>query len=127
MPLITEVDHERREVRTIGVGPVTYADVKAHVFQEHRERGISYPELMDLSGSGIKFDPAETRKIVELLRDLSREEPMGRTAVIVSSDSVLGIANSMATLLEGICEVRVFRGEEEARNWLHLQQTSSQP
>jgi hypothetical protein len=119
LPLITEVDHERHEVRTIGVGPVTYADLETHISQERRECGTSYPELVDMTGAGIQFDSVETRKIVEMLRELSRQEPIGRTAVIVSSDSALGIAQMMAARLEDICEVKAFLSEEEARNWLH--------
>jgi hypothetical protein len=118
MPIISNIDHERREIHAIAVGPVSYADVKDHIAQERRGHGLPYREFIDARGSGPNISPAEVRRIVELLRDLSRESQLGRTAVLVSSDYAFGVARMFEMLLEDVFELRAFRDEQEARAWL---------
>ncbi|MBZ5696273.1 MAG: hypothetical protein LAN36_13040 [Acidobacteriia bacterium] len=118
MPIITKVDHERREVQAIAVGPVSYADVEEHIVQQRRLDSVSYREFLDGRGAGLSLSPAEVRRIVELLREMSREAPLGRTAVLVPSDYAFGMVRMLEMLLEEVFELRPFRDEQEARAWL---------
>lgn len=118
MPIIANVDHERREVRAVGVGPISYEDVKNHVMQERHFGGLAYPELFDARGAGILWTSLEIREIVALLRRLGQESKLAPTAVLVSSDVAFGIMSMLAALLEDVCEVKPFWNEDEAQGWL---------
>lgn len=118
MPIISKIDHERREVQAIAVGPVTYADVEDHIVQQRRLGSVSYREFLDARGAGPILSPAEARRIVQLLRDMSQEAPLGRTAVLVSSDYAFGMVRMLEMLLDDVFELRPFRDEEEANAWL---------
>lgn len=118
MPIISNIDHERREVHAIAVGPVTYADVEEHILQQQRLGSVPYREFLDGRGAGLSLSPAEIRRIVELLRTLSKEGPLGRTAVLVPSDYAFGMVRMLEMLLEDVFELRPFRDEHEARAWL---------
>ena len=63
--------------------------------------------------------PADVRRIVELLRSLSRESKLGRTAILVSTDYAYGLMRMLEMLVEDVCQIRVFREEQEARAWLN--------
>jgi hypothetical protein len=118
MPLIVGVDHDRREVSVIALGPVSLDDVREHLLHEKRESGLGYPELVDARGAGIPSTLAELQQIAEILRDLSREGPLGRTAFMVSSDADLDAMRALEAMVSDCCEMKAFRGEEEARTWL---------
>jgi hypothetical protein len=118
VPIIVSVDHDRREVRAVAVGPISYEDVKNHVMQERYFGGLAYPELFDARGAGISWTPREIREIVALLRRLGQESRLGPTAVLVSSDVAFGIMRMIEALLEDLCEVKPFWNEGEAKEWL---------
>jgi len=118
MPIISSVDHKRREVTAIAVGPVTYADVAAHFSHERHRHGLSYPAFIDVRAAGIAFTPEEGRRIGELIRKLSEESPLGRTAILVSSDEGYEIVCKLEQMVGDVCELKAFRDEEEAHAWL---------
>ena len=118
MPIVFTVDHQRREVHSIAIGPVTFESVRSHLMQERQWQGLSYPELIDARGAGIEFTPPEVREVVDLLRRLGTESRLGPTAVLVSSDAAFGIISMLEMLVEDVCEIKPFRDESEARAWL---------
>jgi hypothetical protein len=118
MPLITGVDHNHRVVSVVAIGPVTVADVRDHVLHVKREHGIGYPELLDARGAAFPSTAEDFHQIVEMVRALRQDGPPGCTAIIVSSDADLDSLRALEEQLEGLCEVRAFRDEQEARAWL---------
>jgi hypothetical protein len=118
MPIISTVDHACKEVHAIVVGPVSYADIEAHLMQERRWQGLPYPELIDARGAGLLLTPADVRRIVALLRKLGKGSHLGRTAVVVSSDYALGFIRTVEMMVEDVCEVKPFLDERQAREWL---------
>lgn len=118
MPIILDVDHNRREVHSVALGPVSYADVENHLLTERHFGGLAYKELIDARGAGIVFTPAQARKIVELLRSLGRSSGLGPTAVLVDNDLAFGAMLIVEALTEDVAEVKPFRDETEARKWL---------
>jgi hypothetical protein len=118
MPIITDVDHERSQVRAVAVGLVTYDDVRAHLSLERHFRGLPYPEFIDARGTTISLTPDEVRRIAELLRELRRDSTLGPTAVLVSDDVAFGLIRMLEALVEDVCEVKPFRDEQDARAWL---------
>jgi len=118
MPIIATVDHARREVHAIAVGPVSYDDIERHLLQERRWESLPYREFIDARGAGPTFTPADVRRIVGVLRSLSGESPLGRTAIVVSSDYAFGLLRMLEMLVEDVCHVKPFLDEREARIWL---------
>ena len=112
------VDHERKEVDAVAIGPVTYADVENHLLTERYFGGLPYKEFIDARCVGILFTPAEGRQIVALLRRLGQGSKLGPTAVLVGTDVAFGLMRMLEILVEGFAKVKTFRDEQEAREWL---------
>ena len=118
MPIISRVDHKRREVEAMAVGPVSFADVAAHFSHERHRHGLSYPAFLDVRAAGIAFSPDEARQIGELIRNLARETKLGRTAILVSSDEGFAAVCKLEEMVGDVCELKAFRDEQDARAWL---------
>jgi hypothetical protein len=118
MPIILNVDHERKEVNCVAIGPISLADVVNHLSTERHFKGLAYKEFIDARGAGISWTPEEIRQIVELLRRLGQESKLGPTALLVFTDVAFGVIRTLEALVEDVCEVKPFREEQEARAWL---------
>ena len=125
MPILTSVDREKREIRCVAVGPVTYDDVQSHLLREKHWGALPYRELIDGRGAGPQFTAEDVRRIVDLLRTLSRESKLGRTAIVVSTDYAFGLMHMLELMVDDVCQIRVFREEGEARAWLHAMPTAN--
>jgi hypothetical protein len=121
MPVIVTVDHERREVTAVCVGPVTLADTMIHLEREVREKGVSYRKLFDTRGSGFDISEQEAQQIADALRARSKEVKIGPAAMVVSSDKVFDLTLRVSELAADVCRIRPFRDEAEARAWLAAQ------
>lgn len=118
MPIFVDVDHGRKQVNSLAVGPVSYEDVKNHLLMERYFNGLRYRELIDARGAGISLSPPELRHVVELLRDLGQSSKLGPTAVLVDNDVAFGAMRMLEELTKDLTEIEPFRTEEEARRWL---------
>jgi hypothetical protein len=118
MPIIIAVNHEAGKVNAIAIGNVTYADVESHLVAEKHFGGLGYRELVDMRGAAVSWSPNEVDKIVALVQRMSLEVNFGATAVLVSTNSAFGIIRMLEILLDGTAEVKPFRQEDEALQWL---------
>jgi hypothetical protein len=118
MPLITGVDHNRREVSVVAIGPVSADDVRELLLHQKREGGLGYPKLVESRGAEVPTDLADLQQITEKLRELSLEGPIGPTAIIVSSEADLEGIRVLEGMLQSFCDLKAFRNEAEARAWL---------
>jgi hypothetical protein len=118
MPLITGVDHERREASVVAIGPVSVDDILEHLDHLKREHGLAYPKLVESRGAEVPTGLTDFQKITELTRALSLESPIGPAAVVVSSDADFEALRVLEDMMQSFCEVRSFRNEPEARAWL---------
>jgi hypothetical protein len=118
MPIVVNVDQERREVRAIAAGLIGFEDVKGHLVEERHFGGLAYRELLDARGAGIAWSPSEVRQIVALIRYLGQQSKLGPTAVLVSTDVAFGMFRMLEALVEDVCEVKPFWNEDEAVAWL---------
>jgi hypothetical protein len=118
---ILKVDHERKQVDAVAVGPISYADIENHLLTERLYGGLAYKELIDARSAEISFHPDETREIVALLLSLGRQSKLGPTAIVVSNDITFGILRMLAMLLADVAVIRPFRDEQEAHRWLASQ------
>jgi hypothetical protein len=120
MPITMSVDHEGRQIDAVAVGPISYADIEHHLLQERRANGLTYKEFIDARYATPAFVlyASEIRKIVALVRDLSKELKLGPTAILVRSEFALGVVHMLEIFLEDAAELKAFRDEDEARAWL---------
>jgi hypothetical protein len=125
MPVIVAVDHDRREVNVVAIGPVTFADALSHLEHEVRLGGLGYAKLVDARGAGVLVTPEEQFEIAERMRAFSREMQLGPVAFVVSSDAAFDAISVLAELVENVCAMGVFRDEPKARAWLTARERSA--
>ena len=122
MPILSSVDHAKHHIESVAVGPITYADVQEHILREKQWEGLPYGEFVEGRGAGVQLGPADIRKIVDLLRSLKDGSKLGPTAIVVSTEYAFGLMRMLEMLVEDVCEIRVFRDERVAREWLASRQ-----
>lgn len=118
MQITHVVDHEKKTVRATAVGMVTLAGIIQHLNEERRDAGLGYHELIDARDVTVNLAPEDVRKIVDVLTALAGEQPLGPTAVIVSTDHAYGMMRMLGMLVDEICSIRAFRSAEDAEAWL---------
>jgi hypothetical protein len=118
MPVNHTVDHGRRAMHATAAGPITMDDIRKHLAGERRDRAMGYCELIEATGATVAFSAGDVRKTVDLLHVLSQEGALGPTAIVVGDDVSYGMVRMLGMLVEGLCEVRPFRGLHEAELWL---------
>jgi hypothetical protein len=118
MPVTMTLDHAHRRVVVRAEGPITLADIHAHIEDERLASGLPYEELIDARGYHPAFSSADVREIVADLRHLAEHGSLGPTAVVADSDVGYGMLRMLEMLVEDVCAIRPFRGLEEAERWL---------
>ena len=122
MSITSTTDHSRQHIQSVAAGPVGYADIAEHLAREKQADSLSYRELVDGRDAVATFTPDETRSIVERLRKLGQEVPIGRKAVIAPHGIAFALTRMIEMLSEDFCEVRAFLDENDARIWLEREQ-----
>ena len=118
MPITCSIDHEQRYMVAIASGPITWEDVRSHLFNERFEGGLSYRELIDGRAATPTWSSTQAREIVTMLTSFGRKSELGPTAVVVSNDLSFGMLRMLEIMLEGVCIVKPFRVYEAAEQWL---------
>jgi hypothetical protein len=123
VPITFTVDHARREVHAVASGRVTFAEIEEYLLEQRDAGVVTYRELFDGRAGEVEFAAADTPRIVDLMRKLTKEGPVGAKAVVAANGYTYGIARMIEMLAEEFCEMKIFRDEDEARNWLAAKQT----
>ena len=118
MPIVSNFDREHGGVHAVAVGTLTFDDFKSHLSLERPLRNPSHSELIDARAAELVLTPEDLHRIAELLRGDAKQTQLGRTAVLVKTDSAFQLIRLLETMVEGVCELRPFRKEEKARLWL---------
>jgi hypothetical protein len=118
MPVKHTIDHKRHRMDATAVGPIAIDDIRKHLTEEHRDKGLAYRELIDACGATVNFSASDVRTTVEILRVYGREGVLGPTAIVVGNDLAYGMIRMLALLLDGVCELQPFRTRQEAELWL---------
>jgi len=77
--------------------------VESHLMRERHWEGLAYREFIDGRGAGVELSASDVRRIVEMLRQLSLESKLGRTAILVSSDYAYGLMRMLEMMVEDVC------------------------
>jgi hypothetical protein len=112
------VDHAERRVTVNASGSITLDDILKHIEQERTANGLGYAELIDARGYVPAFSADQVRTVVEVLRDLAAQSPLGPTAIVVDSDVGFGMLRMLEIMMDDVCKIRPFRDMSEARRWL---------
>jgi len=112
------VDHAAKRVDATAEGPTTCEEICNHLLLERTYHGLPYPELVEARNAIPAFTSAEVRIIVDLLRELGREDKLGPTAVIVGSELAFGMMRMLGILSEDVCAIQPFWNREEGESWL---------
>jgi hypothetical protein len=119
MPIVSSLYHDRKTMIAVASGPVSWEEVKLHLFEERFEDGLSYSELIDARTATPTWSSAQSREFVDLLTAFGAKTTLGPTAVVVSDDFSFGMLRMLEILLEHICIVKPFHDYGEAEQWLH--------
>jgi len=120
MPVIYEIDRERRLIRTRCVGAATLDEVLEHF--DALQRDPDCPEhldvILDLSGQ-VTLPEADQLRVVAARIAEVREISFGKLAVIADRDSMFGMARMFEVFAEThFTASRVFRDGNEAERWV---------
>jgi hypothetical protein len=118
MPITSTVDHDNLTINSVASGSVTCAHICDHLVQEKDLGILRNREFVDGREAVAMFAPAESRDIVDLLRKLSAQTPVGRKAILAPAGVAYGLTRVIEMLTEEFCDVRPFLDEQEARSWL---------
>ena len=99
-------------------GRVTFAEIEGHVLRQRDAGVVAYRELFDGRAGEVEFAAADTPRIVELMRRLTNEGLIGAKAIVAPEGYTYGVARMIEMLAEDFCEMKIFRDEDEAREWL---------
>lgn len=117
MPIIFDIDRERKQIHALADGLITYADVEAHLSEEHGVAGLKFSELIDARHAVPQLTLGDVRQIIGLLRGLNLSFRFGPTAILVQGPFAL-LLDIIGMLVVDFCDIRSFSDEKEARTWL---------
>ena len=114
-----KIDKERRLVLSSGAGALTKEDVLGHMqrLSNDPEFDPDFSQLVDFREiTAVEFGPEDVRQFAE--RNIY--SPSARRAIVVKDDLQFGLARmfEIHRELHGETGIRVFRGLDEALDWI---------
>jgi hypothetical protein len=119
MPVVISPDFRSRLTVT-ATGDLTAVDLGAFLRCERSPDRVYGPVWLDATSATTSMSAADVEHVANLLTwGPGRAGPRGPLAIIATDDRLVGLMR----ILHGLCErrginVRVFRGEEDAEQWL---------
>jgi len=120
MPIRFQYDPVLKILIATAKGLVSLRDIETHLDEEKLERALGHRELIDATSATTDMTADQVRLVLERLRRLLKNGPLGPTAVVADNNSLIGLATMLAILsdLNGGPSVGVFRNYNDALNWL---------
>ena len=119
MPFQREFDRADRVLRTTIVGPVTLYDIDDHLKALRGRRADGRPELIDARLAEPGSIPMKSLLLVaHRARFVIGTRPLGRRAVVVSSDAAFVAARRVSTFVAGWLRIGVFDDMDAAYEWV---------
>jgi hypothetical protein len=128
MTITAEADPRTGWVHVRAAGPVSRADVAAHL-KDLATRGLyGLPRLVDARGSTISMNRDEWLEIVILVRQLQIRCGMSSVALVAPDDTAYDLVRTNPGFGASIDPVmQIFRDAEDAAAWLRERHTRTQP
>ncbi|HEY1435217.1 MAG TPA: hypothetical protein VGG65_07565 [Thermoanaerobaculia bacterium] len=119
MPITFTLDPEQRAIRTAIRGPVTFADVQAHVDALVAANALGYPDLVDASAAtGPGLFSGDIGRLAQRMGSLRQDFTIGPRAIVVTSNAAYGMVRMLAVLASAWVTLEVFRDRGQAEAWL---------
>ena len=101
-------DREKNLLLTKAEGDVTYEEISAHLIDERKASGISWPEIIDARSATPSITAGEVRALVWLLRSLSETNTVGPTAFVVATPLAYGMIRMAGMWCGNMCTIAPF-------------------
>lgn len=125
MPIVFQIDHERKVVFARGLGVLTDEDVFGYQRDVwSRDDTCGYSEMMDMRGVERIALPSmdRVRDLANLAAQMDAGEKGSKFAIVASSDLAFGLGRMYGAYRgmnpKSAKEVKVFRNPEDALEWL---------
>jgi hypothetical protein len=121
MPVIYEIDSDRKTIRTRCVGPVTIEEVLDHfrILASDPNCPDSMDVLLDLSEQTSIPTKEELEEITHAVHSVRGRVRFGSCAIVACQDALFGMLRMWEVFAERYFrETYVFRTKREAEDWL---------
>jgi len=118
MSIEFKFDPERKVLFTTLEGAVTYEDVSAHLTDERKACGLSWPEIIDARTASPSVSSGEVRALVWMLHSFGERKTIGPTAFVVASPEAFGMIRMAGMWCGNVCAIAPFWTEKEAEEWI---------
>jgi len=128
MTITAETNPRTGWVHVQATGPVSRADVAAHL-KDLATRGLnSLPRLVDARGSTISMNRDEWLQIAILVQQLQIRYGMSSVALVAPDEAAYDLVRTNPGFSGSIDPVmQIFQDPEDAANWLRERHTGTQP
>lgn len=121
MPIVIDVDHEARLVRSVARGNVTFQDAWSYHEALVLADALTYAKLMDATEAVFVLDDGEMMQIGAQVRAYGDVRNRGPVAVVVCDETQRGMLRRYFNLAGGAFPAGLFETELEAHDWLRDQ------
>lgn len=118
MGITFRFDREKGLLLTTAEGAITYDDIYAHLIDERKACGLSWPEIIDARTATGFVTSGEVRALVWLLHSLGETNAIGSTAFIVATQVAFGLIRMAGMWCGNMCAIAPFWTQEEAEAWI---------
>ena len=120
MPISFTYDHQLKILFTTAKGPLSFAELLAHLDEEASAKALQYRELVDASDASTTLTSDEAKQLAWRMETMVRRGPFGPTAIVTTNDVVFGMARMLAIFSElwDGPQISVFRSLDEGLGWL---------
>jgi hypothetical protein len=118
MGITFRFDREKSLLLTKAEGAVTYEDIYAHLIDERKACGLSWPEIIDARAATGSVTAGEVRAIVWLLHSLGETNTLGPTAFVVATPLAYGMIRMTGMWCGDMCTIAPFWTREDAEAWI---------
>jgi hypothetical protein len=121
MPIVIDVDHEARLVRSVASGQVTFEDAWSYHEALVLADALTYAKLVDATEATFVLDDGEMMQIGARVSAYGNVGNRGPVAVVVRTQAQRGMLRRYFNLVGGAFPGGLFETELEARDWLRAQ------
>ena len=118
MGITFRFDREKGLLLTTAEGAITYDDIYAHLVDERKACGLSWPEIIDARAATAFVTSGEVRALVWLLHSLGETNAIGSTAFVVGTPVAFGLIRMAGMWCGNMCAIAPFWTREEAEDWI---------
>lgn len=118
MPIQCTVSHGTRLVLAIAKDKLLASDLVGFLFDLDREKAQAYRKLFDITGVTSLLSDERIEAFAQIVLEREQSAPAGPLAIVAASAALARKATLFAEKAQGVCPIRVFAEQHDARRWL---------